>query len=299
MNKKKNPYFKQQVYKTSRQLRREQERLARKEAKRTAKAKPNPLVQSMDMSRLNQTLSKTTNQPTVRKPRNIMDEWKLYQQMQQYKPLPPQPTKENKTVKTLNDAFDFAATKYGGSSQYAMDLSRLLQQVKGIGYIPKPGEDNEFFSIDPDYTGNMNELFRYIHFKKLPDTDKIDKIVENIMSNDLSSPENYERKQMEIQQKRFETLTDSLGLDRSWGNKADILFDIMNSSAAWHIAAEGAYDSEQTKDNWSELYGYVKDAINSEDDDLLDMVIQMIENEESFNTIVSYVDTELYKMLGE
>ena len=168
----------------------------------------------------------------------------------------------------------------------------------GVGYDAKAGDSNQYFEIDPAYTGRDTELFQYIKFKYLPESPTIERYTEIILENKLSSPENYQKAQDEIHHKAFKTFTEKNNLDTLDGNKAQILYDIMNSSSAWNIAKQGTFESNQVAENWSILYLYVQDVIEN-DSNLLDDIIQKIDNEEDINNIIGFLDQTIYKMLGE
>lgn len=201
-------------------------------------------------------------------------------------------------AKRINEAFDFAKSKYGGSKAFAKNLSGLLQQIMGVGYEAKAGDSNQYFEIDPAYTGKETELFKYIKFKDLPESTNIERYTEKILEDKLASPENYQKAQDEIHQKSYETFTEKNKLDTLDGKKAQMLYDIMNSSSAWNIAKKDTFDSEQVAENWSILHLYVQDVIDK-DSNLLDDIIQKIENEEDINNIIGFLDQTIYKMLGE
>lgn len=198
----------------------------------------------------------------------------------------------------INDAFDFAKTKYGGSKAFARDLSVLLQQIMGVGYEAKAGDSNEYFEISSDYSGKETELFKYINFKKLPESKKVNDLTARILSNDLASEENYRRAQERIHQKAYNTFTSKNKLDVLDDKKAQMLYDIMNSSAAWHIAQQHAHDSNQVSEKWVELFNHVKNVVDS-DSTLLDDIVRMIDNEDDIDTIINFVDVNIYSKLGE
>lgn len=202
------------------------------------------------------------------------------------------------SARRINDAFDFAKSKYGGSQAFARNLSVLLQQIMGVGYDAKAGDSNEYFEISNDYTGNDTELFRYIKFKKLPESSKIDTLTNIMLSNDLASEEKYQQAQERIHQEAWKTFTSRNNLDVLDGKKAQVLYDIMNSSAAWHIAQQGTFESDQVAEEWLKLYNHVSGVVDS-NSTLLDDIVRMIDNEEDINTIIHFLDVNVYSKLGE
>ena len=63
---------------------------------------------------------------------------------------------------------------------------------------------------------------------------------------------------------------------------------VMNTSQAWNIAKKNAKDSEQVQENWTRLFNALDDA--KDDEDGFDELISMIENEESFSSILAKAD---------
>lgn len=87
------------------------------------------------------------------------------------------------------------------------------------------------------------------------------------------------------------------GLTRS---KIDTLEYIMNTSEAWNIAKKGfSYKDGKNKgvvqDRWIKLYKAVSD-IEDNDDDAFNNVKTMIDNEEDFDKILTYVNDTIKKM---
>lgn len=76
------------------------------------------------------------------------------------------------------------------------------------------------------------------------------------------------------------------------------LESIMNTSQAWNVAKKNAKDSEQVQENWTKLFGALDDVKDDQDD--FDTIVTMIENEESFSSILDKVDEILTSaMKGE
>ena len=76
----------------------------------------------------------------------------------------------------------------------------------------------------------------------------------------------------------------------------------MNTSMAWRIAKSDEVDSEQIKNNWTDLYVAVASIDKNSDyvvdenkviRNCYDYVIQMIQNEEDLETILDAVDNRI------
>lgn len=192
----------------------------------------------------------------------------------------------------LNKSLEHASSVLKGSSDIANYLAPILQELYGENHIIEPGETTEYYKVDENYTGDINELFRYITFYKLPDDFNVQSYKERIEDDPHTSAEKYAAFKKDWMNKSYSTNTSNLTL-----TQAEDLAFIMNTSAAWHIASRAAYDSEQALERWQTLYNAVQKAYNSGDQTIFDKIVQMIENEKTINSIINKVDDLIYKML--
>lgn len=192
----------------------------------------------------------------------------------------------------VNEALEYASSLYGGNSEYTKYLIPLMRQLMGDDYLPEPGDKTTYFTISKDYTGNPNELFKYVHFKTIPrGTEYVDKILEL----DWSSPENYYSHLADINAQRYSSnLTDS-GFTPEVIN---LLEYIMNTSAAWRIAKRNSQDSDQVKSNWLTLFSTAQEAQEA-GADVMNKFVQMVMNEEDLGIIMQTVDTMIYSAVKE
>jgi hypothetical protein len=192
----------------------------------------------------------------------------------------------------LNEALEYASSLYGGNSEYTKFIIPLMRQLMGDDYLPEAGDNTTYFTISKDYTGNPNELFRYVNFKTIPrGTEYVDKILEL----DWSSPENYFSHLADINAQRYESnLTDSGFTPQV----IDLLEHIMNTSAAWRIAKRNAQDSDQVKSNWLTLFSTAQDAQEA-GSDVMNKFVQMVMNEEDLGIIMQTIDTMIYNAVKE
>lgn len=192
----------------------------------------------------------------------------------------------------LNEALQYASSIYGGNSEYTKYLIPLMRQLMGDDYLPEAGDKTTYFTISKDYTGNPNELFRYVHFKTIP---RGTEYVEKILELDWSSPENYYSHLADINAQRYSSnLTDS-GFTPEVIN---LLEHIMNTSAAWRIAKRNAQDSDQVKSNWLTLFSTAQEAQGA-GSNVMNKFVQMVMNEEDLGIIMQTIDTMIYSAVKE
>lgn len=193
----------------------------------------------------------------------------------------------------LNEALQYASSIYGGNSEYTKYLIPLMRQLMGDDeYIPEAGDKTTYFTISRDYTGNPNELFKYVHFKTIPgDTSYVDAMLDL----DWSSPENYYSHLADINAQKYASNLADSDIEPQ---VIDMLEYIMNTSAAWRIAKRNAQDSEQVKDNWLALFNTAQDAQNA-GTDVMNKFVQMVMNEDDLNLIIQTIDSTIYSALKE
>lgn len=197
----------------------------------------------------------------------------------------------------LNAALDYASDKFGNRNDYAKYLLPLIGEITDdqfmVDLMKDPKSligDYEHFTIADDFDGNINNLFKYITFKDIP-PEVNDSYISNILALDWSTPEAYNNHVQEINHKIYESNLAGQGLDIATPYYV-MLESVMQSSAAWHIAQRNAYDSEQSKSNWLDLYtaGMEASDMSNSNPEIWDKFVQMIENEADMNTIINEVD---------
>lgn len=155
--------------------------------------------------------------------------------------------------------------------------------------------NNEYFEVDNSWDGNQNTLWQHVKFKKIPDDPTIKKHLDYIESEPHMTKKQYAKFVDDWHHKSYMTNIKNLSLQN-----AEILEDVMNSSAAWHLVTtkSSKYDSKQTAvmERWETLYKSAEKALES-DQSLFDWVKQAIDNEKrSINYIVGAVDEEIRLM---
>lgn len=201
---------------------------------------------------------------------------------------------EYDNANSVNEALAYASSVYGGNNEYTQYLKSLMKNlVNDMSYKPKAGDDNEYFKVSEDYTGKDAELFKYVEFKKIPDEYSQD--VEAIQDLDWSSSENYYSHLADIAHQQYKS---NLGGKDVEPQVVDRLEQIMNTSAAWHIASKWTDDSEQVQAYWQALFDAGSMALNTSSA-IFDSFCQMVRNEEDISTILETVDDLVYKALKE
>ena len=200
-------------------------------------------------------------------------------------------------VEKLNAALDYASDKFGNRNDYAINLLPIIGEMTSEEFMDNLMKnptayigDYEHFTISDDFDGNLNNLFKYITFKDIP-PEVDDRYVSNILGLDWSTPEAYNNHVQEINHKIYESNLSGQGLDISTPYYV-MLESVMQSSAAWHIAQKSAYDSEQSKSNWLDLYtaGMEASDLSNSNPEIWDDFVKMITNEESLDVIIKEVD---------
>lgn len=204
------------------------------------------------------------------------------------KPKPQQkPDKTN--AEKLNDELKFASSKLaGGSEKISSNIGSLLLHLSGTPEGLKPGYENEYYSIDNTFDGDLNKLFQHVSFKKLPDDDITQRDVTKIEQDPHMSPQQYSQYEQQYRSQAYKTLATRLNL-----SNFEILEQIMNSSPAWQIAKRGAMESDQTLERWQELYETMNRAQET-DSGIFDWAIQQIENgKHTLNWLLNAIDDEI------
>lgn len=181
-----------------------------------------------------------------------------------------------------------------GSQEITLRVNPLLLDLSSKDRIPK-NENNDYFYMDSSWDGSNYTLWQHVHFKKIPLTEENKKHVQYIEEEGHMSKKNYDKFVDDWHHKSYLTNVKNLSLQN-----AEILEDVMNSSAAWHLVTtkSSKYDSKQTAvmERWETLYKSVEKALES-DQSLFDWVKQAIDNEKrSINYIISAVDEEIRLM---
>lgn len=158
------------------------------------------------------------------------------------------------------------------------DLHARLERVASIlaGEMPKPGMENQYFTIDEDWSGRQSDLWQHITFAD--DVKKGGKAgatiyddIKQMYTNNpyLKRTSTYEEDWREKSyQSNLKAILDDInkGLDPEDQMSIDdleVLRDIMNTSAAWKLAARMGYDSLQ--EAWRDLTLQVKEAEKGDD----------------------------------
>lgn len=195
----------------------------------------------------------------------------------------------------LNEKFAYAAqTRKAGSDYIGMYLQPMLANILGkdVNKI-EAGDSNQYVTIDKKWDGDTNTLFQYVKFKDLPADSKVDSFIAKIEEDPHMTPQQYEQFEKDWHKKSYDTLTSRLKL-----SSAEVLEQIMNSSAMWRMATVSLYDSNQNKEEWVEMYNVMEEVLEK-DQSLFDWIVQQIENEKyTVNRLIQIIDHEIELMLA-
>lgn len=184
----------------------------------------------------------------------------------------------------INDVFKSSLPR-SHKWKYNPWLAELVQSTLPPGtsvFDIRKGDKNKYFEVDRNYDGDVQKLFEHIKFKTVPQTG-VDVAVEKI----INAPEDYEEKMNKAQSRAFATNLKNLNMT---GDIYFALEDIMNTSAAWNIAAQNAFDSDQVQHNWQMLFDTVTQAKETGNSQLFDEILRDIENEVDLQHIIDKVN---------
>lgn len=217
-------------------------------------------------------------------------------------------------VKQVNKAIKQASSEVKKTGN-DMLTEQIIQFANKHGiYSLKPGEDNEWFTIDKKYDPKKPyTLNQHITFKKFdidwdnPKDNDDREFLDKVYMNPYVSNEAKEIFNEDVSRRSYATLLNNImdendDISKMGWQTAITLESIMNTSMAWNIAKSDALDSDQVKDNWTDLYVAVA-SIDKKSDYVIDdnkvirncydYVIQMIQNEEDLETILDVVDNRI------
>ena len=217
-------------------------------------------------------------------------------------------------IKQVNKAIKQASSEVKKTGN-DMLTEQIIQFANKHGiYSLKPGEDNEWFTIDKKYDPKKPyTLNQHITFKKFdidwdnPKDNDDREFLDKVYMNPYVSNEAKKIFSEDVSHRSYSTLLNKIMDENDDINKmgwqtAITLESIMNTSMAWRIAKSDEVDSEQIKNNWTDLYVAVASIDKNSDyvvdenkviRNCYDYVIQMIQNEEDLETILDAVDNRI------
>jgi len=188
-------------------------------------------------------------------------------------------TSVNGTPKQMTDKLNKMLKNAKPSSQLASDIQRMIFTMHDDGsYDIRDGVEIDS-SYDPDKSWTISQ---HIKFTKPLSVDEIKFLLghANVTpeAQDIYERDSAHRTYMSNINNTLQNLTPET---------IATLEAVMNTSQAWNIAKKDAKDSEQVQENWTRLFNALDDA---KDEDGFDELISMIENEESFSSILAKAD---------
>ena len=189
-------------------------------------------------------------------------------------------TSVNGTPKQMTDKLNKMLKNAKPSSQLASDIQRMIFTMHDDGsYDIRDGVEIDS-SYDPDKSWTISQ---HIKFTKPLSVDEIKFLLghANVTpeAQDIYERDSAHRTYMSNINNTLQNLTPET---------IATLEAVMNTSQAWNIAKKDAKDSEQVQENWTRLFNALDDA--KDDEDGFDELISMIENEESFSSILAKAD---------
>ena len=192
------------------------------------------------------------------------------------------------------------------ASTFARNLNKALKNAPDIdaynaladyikkvsGSKPKKGLETDKFKISDDYDPKK-PLKDYITFKNGIRPDDFIQILNVPQTTTLGKKVYDDDWKHRSYVSNVKALANKKMIN---GNMMDKLEKIMNTSQAWNIAKKGMKYEDGKKDGsiqgrWGDLYNAALDLQDANDDNALNKLLSMIENEEEFDDIMTFVDS--------
>lgn len=197
--------------------------------------------------------------------------------------------------------------KYFGHVRSALEGADIDNIAQALGKETKPGEDNEYFSIDDTWDGQLFSLAEHITWKQVPvdqfwkddHGEKYNEVIESIVRymglaytdrklydefRESVDSQNWERFKKKYSDKNDDADTDTL----------EMLAYILNSSHLWHIASRYIPPSEAAEIVHDQLVDIVIKA-SKEGESIMSEIVAMIRAEKDLEDIREKFD-ELIKI---
>ena len=187
--------------------------------------------------------------------------------------------------------------KYFGHVKSASEGSDIANIVLALGKDAKPGEDNEFFTIDDTWDGQLYTLSEHITWKEIPvekfwqedQDDRYNDVIDYIlryMDLAYTDRELYDEFRKTSDAKRFEKWAEDYAKDNEDYDFEDLesLEYILNSSHIWSIASRYYPPSDNVKRVHDEIVNITMQASRTTND-ILAEIISMIRAEKDIEDI--------------
>lgn len=203
------------------------------------------------------------------------------------------------TPKQMTDKLNKMLKNAKPSAQLASDIQRMIIKI----HPDESYEIRDGVEIDSSYDPSKDwTISQHIKFTKPLSVDEIKFLLghANVTpeAQDVYERDSAHRTYMSnIYNKRKQK--DGTYIDSPLKNLSqetiDTLESVMNTSQAWNIAKRGMKYEDGKKDGriqdrWTKLFKALDDIQNTNDEDGFDELVSMIENEESFSTIMAKAD---------
>jgi hypothetical protein len=206
--------------------------------------------------------------------------------------------------KTLARELTKAIKGYKSYAKTSEDLSRkVLELVLALtpGHYPKPGDNNNYYTIDNNYNPkNPTSLVDHLTFKDLPNTDMVAANIQRILEQPYTSRDLHQKYLEDASARGYQTLMrdifdpsgtmDPTDLD----SRIEYFRSLLNTSHMWRVCGAGWLPSEQVKANYATLAKSLMRADRVDvDASRTNDIITAIENEESFDVVLAMVESAI------
>ena len=206
--------------------------------------------------------------------------------------------------KTLARDLTKSIKGYRSYAKTSEDLSRkVLELVLALtpGHYPKPGDNNNYYTIDNNYDPkNPTSLVDHLTFKDLPNTDIIAANIQRILEQPYTSKDLHQKYLEDASARGYQTLMrdifdpsgtmDPTDLD----SRIEYFRSLLNTSHMWRICGAGWLSSEQVKSNYAALAKSLMRADRVDvDASRTNDIITAIENEEAFDVVLAMVESAI------
>lgn len=206
--------------------------------------------------------------------------------------------------KTLARELTKAIKGYKRYAKTSEDLSRkVLELMLALtpGHYPKPGDTNNYYTIDNNYDPkNPTSIVDHLTIKNLPTNDIIAANIQRILEQPYTAPDLHQKYLEDASARGYHTLMRDIldptgSLDPTdLDSRIEYFRSLLNTSHMWRVCGAGWLPSEQVKANYAELAKSLMraDRVNVDASQTND-IITAIENEEPFDVVLSMVESAI------
>lgn len=217
----------------------------------------------------------------------------------------PQGHQAEDSLGKIQETLDYIQSNNRTNSSVTISADLAAAMRKSIGDMAHDfaaGESNQYYEIAPDWDGKESTLINYVTWKKLPTDANAVKYLDKVSNSKWGSEKQHSDYLKTSYHQGYNTLRDKLNLNIS-DNIMEQLENLMYSSQMWHIVGAGnkGYDSEQGKDDWSDIFVHLDKMVTKTKGKLqqsdLNAIVQLISEAELNPDYHPHADDELTDLI--